>query len=249
MRFPLAVILKQHFKEMKKNIIILTHLLSLTFVFAQTQHKTFYENGKLQEIGQFNDKGKQIGEWKYYYENGNIERIENFKAGKIYSKSYWQNGVLSELNSSENGFFFGRFTMFYDNGKFWSKKKFNQNGQIDGTSKTYFPNGKLSSIEHYKNGERIKNAKIYHENGKISIYAKYENGISTYEEMYRDNGQIYRIEEIDIEKDDIRIISITEIDYHENGKIEKITKHIDGEPKGEWKFYNEKGKLVKIEKY
>ena len=216
--------------------------------YGQTTVQNKYENGNLREIGQLDKNGKQIGEWKYYYESGKIERIEKFENNKMYTKSFWKNGQLSEINSSENGFFFGTTTMFFENGMVWSIKKFKKGQQI-GKWKSYHPNGKVYSIENYRNGERINKGKIYHENGIISIRTVYKDGMAIKSKWYRDDGKLWKIETTEIDKSGNYIESVCEREYHTNGKIEKITNYTNGEPKGEWKYYNDTAKLISTEKY
>lgn len=39
-------------------------LLVQIFAFSQTEHKPFYDNGNLKQVGQFDENGKCTGEWK-----------------------------------------------------------------------------------------------------------------------------------------------------------------------------------------
>src|SRR5690606_20037767 len=85
--------------KMKKLITLTALLLTHIFVFAQKEHKTFYENGNIEIQGQFDENGKPTGEWKYYEENGKVESIEHFSENRIFRKSYWQNGRLQEVGT------------------------------------------------------------------------------------------------------------------------------------------------------
>ncbi len=234
---------------MKTRILTFLMLVNYFMFYAQTLHTKNYDNGNLREEGQLDENGKQIGEWKYYYEDGKLERVEKIEGDKIYSKSYWQNGQLSELsNYSTDGRFFGEMIMYYDNGNLWSVKKFND-GQADGKWEDFFLNGKLHSEEFYKNGNRIGTSKLYHENGEISNITKYKDGNAVESKWYLDNGKLWKTETSNFVTNENVITSVTEWSYHLNGKIENITSYTNGQPKGEWKYFDENGKLLKTEKY
>ena len=53
---------------MKKITLIIIVNFLLISAFAQ-EHKTFYESGELNEIGNYTN-GMRSGEWKTFFENG-----------------------------------------------------------------------------------------------------------------------------------------------------------------------------------
>ena len=55
---------------MKKTILLVV-LSFLAFISNAQEHKKYYDNGQLEEVGNYKD-GKEDGEWKYYYENGDF---------------------------------------------------------------------------------------------------------------------------------------------------------------------------------
>ncbi|MFT4684883.1 MAG: antitoxin component YwqK of YwqJK toxin-antitoxin module [Flavobacteriales bacterium] len=55
---------------MKKIILFIAVALLSTIANAQ-EHKEYYENGQLKEIGKY-ENGKETGEWKEYTENGKL---------------------------------------------------------------------------------------------------------------------------------------------------------------------------------
>jgi len=47
---------------------------------VKVMEKVYYENGKLEYVGRFED-GVEHGEWIYYYEDGSKKFVENWEAG------------------------------------------------------------------------------------------------------------------------------------------------------------------------
>lgn len=60
-----------------------------------------------------------------------------------------------------------------------------KNGIQEGVSKNYSIDGKLESVEIYKNGE-LKERKKYYENGKLESIGNFSNGRETGEWKYYD---------------------------------------------------------------
>lgn len=56
---------------MKTTITLLIITLFCSLQLAAQNHKDYYPNGNLKEIGEL-DKSKHIGDWKYYHENGQL---------------------------------------------------------------------------------------------------------------------------------------------------------------------------------
>lgn len=215
--------------------------------YSQTKHISYYDNGNLELVGEFDNDGKPIGEWKSYYDDGTLERIEIFEKNKVFIKSYWKNGNLAEIYSSEDGYITGEYIMYYDNGNLWSTKNY-EKGLHKGKQKSYFKNGNISAIEFYKDGNRIGKFRYYHENGKPSIIAIYNRkGDNIKTKWYRDNGYLWKKESFRYRKNGDVFQKFKE--NHLNGKLEVSGTILNGENVNEWKYYDEQGKLIKIERY
>ena len=66
-----------------------------------------------------------------------------------------------------------------------------KNGIQDGSSKIYFPNGKLYSEATFQNGKQVGVQKDYYENGKVKIETTYKNGQKTGPaKIYDENGRL-----------------------------------------------------------
>ena len=66
-----------------------------------------------------------------------------------------------------------------------------KNGIQDGSSKIYFPNGKLYSEATFQNGKQVGVQKDYYENGKVKIETAYKNGLRNgVSKAYDENGKL-----------------------------------------------------------
>ena len=66
-----------------------------------------------------------------------------------------------------------------------------KNGVQDGSSKIYFPSGKLSSEATFKNGVQVGVQKDYYENGKLQGEATYKNGqLDGVAKLYDESGKL-----------------------------------------------------------
>lgn len=94
-------------------------------------------------------------------------------------------------------------------------------GKPDGKWVAFYDNGKMKSIENWKNGMLNGKYILYNEKGKKVLETYYKNGI--------DNGK-YAI-------------------YYANGKPRILGQIKNGIPVGKWKRYSMDGKLAGISKY
>jgi antitoxin component YwqK of YwqJK toxin-antitoxin module len=164
-------------------------------------HKTYYQNGKLQSISNFHC-GLMQGNFYNYYENGNLEMQEFYFEGKLkMSQSFNEKGFVEEINNIE----------------YRIKKKLELETK---NHKEFYENGdlKIENIiveeendiieyykEYYRNGF-LKTEKTLKNNSKNGIYREYfENGNAKYEGKFNDDKPIEK-----------------QYFYNENGTILKI---------------------------
>ncbi|WP_300357792.1 toxin-antitoxin system YwqK family antitoxin [Fusobacterium sp.] len=100
-------------------------------------------------------------------------------------------------------------------------REYYEKGKPDGKWVTFYDNGKMKSIENWKDGMLHGKYVLYNENGKKVLETYYKEGI--------DNGK-YAI-------------------YYPNGKPRILGKIKNGVPVGKWEKYNENGKLLGVSKY
>ena len=96
-----------------------------------------------------------------------------------------------------------------------------KNGVIEGSSKLYYPSGKLASVATFKNGKVEGVQKDYYENGKLKVELPFKNGI---------------------------IEGIAKV-YYPNGKIMSEESYKNNQLDGIVKRYDESGKITSEEFY
>jgi len=206
-----------------KLFIILLFCLAIDFINAQN-HKAYYKNGQLREIGIFKNE-KEIGEWKWYFENGQLESVGSYEKGHQTGqwKEYFSNGKLRRIRNFNNGFLIGKSTTYHLTGRIMLIGSYDENGEKIGVWKKYNSDEKLIGISICKNGKEFKNGawKYYDEDGKIKKTENYNYGVKTGKwKIYDYYGNLYSIE------------------YYKNGK-----------ETGEWKTFNTNGQIESIKNF
>ena len=153
----------------------------------------YYENGKLKEKTTY-IKGDITGEYFQYFKTGTISQKGNYykgkadgkvelydEDGKISSDYVYDKGKLKEVNFydksgkiiSSTGTRKGAATIiFYDpSGVKTSEGYYNKEGNKDGVFTYYYPSGKISNVENYKDGELNGNVTGFYSSGN----KKFEN--------------------------------------------------------------------------
>ena len=69
-------------RHMKIFITIICLLILSSCSLPDGPFETYYENGQLDERGNYKD-GKEDGVWEKYYENGELEERDNWKDGEL----------------------------------------------------------------------------------------------------------------------------------------------------------------------
>ena len=96
-----------------------------------------------------------------------------------------------------------------------------KNGVIEGSSKLYYPSGKLASVATFKNGKVEGIQKDYYENGKLKVELPFKNGV---------------------------VDGIAKV-YYPTGKLMSEESYKNDQLDGIVKRYNENGKLIEQETY
>ena len=134
--------------------------------FRIKQWKSWYENGNLESDGEFNMKGEEEGEWRYYHQNGKIKNVANYENGKLVGlvKNFDENGKFYSSTYYEKSSNLTKWQFFYKDGKSIKKEgmaydmgeEAKKRWIATGEWKYYSKAGKLQKIETYENGEIIK---------------------------------------------------------------------------------------------
>ncbi|MFK5890510.1 MAG: hypothetical protein QM486_07250 [Flavobacteriaceae bacterium] len=137
---------------MKKAILFLVAILSISYSNAQEQKKNYHFNGILESSGQIDENNFPIGEWKYYSKEGDLNYELNHTTN--YSKEYYTTGKLKAEGTFNplTGVHIKKWITYYKNGQIKTKGVFDENGEKNGKFKTYFKNGTLDNIAIYKEG-------------------------------------------------------------------------------------------------
>ena len=90
-------------------------------------------------------------------------------------ETYNEKNVLLARSEFKNGIQDGSSKIYFPNGKLYSEASF-KNGKQVGVQKDYYENGKLQGEATYKNGQLDGVAKLYDESGKLIEEATFKNG-------------------------------------------------------------------------
>ncbi len=176
----------------------------------------------------YDKKGYSVqGWWEDYYENGNVLHKGYYVDGQLKNyKNFYINGHL-ERSYRQTNIGKSEMTIYYDTDTLKSKVFYvGESAQkwID-----FFPNGKLSFIEEFdKKAEKLIQRKFFNEMGIPQSLI----------EVIDERKQIYAQKE-----------------YHENGRLKEEGKIFMSGMSGDfqkeelWKYYDEKGKLIREEIY
>ncbi len=195
----------------------------------------------------FNDKDEPIlgyidslvYQMKDSIEQGDFSRYQSYNNSPFFliEKGYYENGQKSGLwiikdsiwNEYEETYYLhgeetGSFKSFYINGQLESEGQKN-NSSKEGLWKYYDPNGNLISECSYKEGEKFGKFIEYFPNEKIKVIGNY----------------------IHVKKRLVVYVENPDPPYN----LDKERRLIENIPAkdGEWKFYDETGKLIKTKKY
>lgn len=174
-----------------------------TLVNGNGYYKTYYENGKLAQIGEVKS-GERIGEWKIYHPNGDIfetaiitENIYNIQ------DTWYRNGDKMIENGN------GNYIAYYDTTDNVVEKGTFQNSKKEGLWKSFSPEsgelvveinykegdehgeyfyyseyGNLLAEGNYNFGKREGKWSWYYENGILESFVVYENGLKAGKQIF-----------------------------------------------------------------
>ena len=90
--------------------------------------------------------------------------------------STYLNGRLKSVQQYLNGYDYGNWVFYFDNGKVETKGRFNKTGERVGRWKYYFDNGVKMQISKYsKNGDRIGVWKVFNKDGDLIDFIDYND--------------------------------------------------------------------------
>jgi antitoxin component YwqK of YwqJK toxin-antitoxin module len=145
----------------------------------------------------FYERTYKTGQWKTFYENGKLSQIANYNEDKLHGEfiEYFND----ETNSVKykctyrNGLKIGLEQEYHENGKLYKSKEKDSNGYQIGKDIVYFENGIVKELTEYfdsqKQGKHLQN----YENGKPKVEGRYNSGqeIGTWN-YYYNNGKLFK---------------------------------------------------------
>ena len=132
------------------------------------------------------------------------------------------------------------YKTFYVSGQLREKGQLNKNGQPIGEWISYYPSGKVFIISNYENGELKGDIKSFDENGKLIQITHSETGLT---EGFNESGKLWYFGKQKNGKKE------GEWTFLSNGLKQKIQNYENGQLNGEYKSYDENGKLYCKGKY
>jgi len=169
--------------------------------------KYYKLNKKLRYTGQFRH-GKEIGTFKYYdIKNDETPTvIRKFNANDNIEEDlfYTSKGVLQSKGKMQGKLHIGKWVYYQNDGKSPISEENYNNGKLNGSSKVYYANGKVTEIIHFVNGIKEGNYKRYSALGLLYQDLNYHhgklNGLATYYErktgkllskgLFKDNQRV-----------------------------------------------------------
>jgi antitoxin component YwqK of YwqJK toxin-antitoxin module len=169
----------KHWKNNKKHGLEILHSYCST-----VKYETMWKNGKKHGVQKiyYNNELETKVKWKnnkkqgntYTYKNSKIESIIPYLHNKKHGIhiNYNDEGIIIKELSYKYGFLEGTSKSYYEDGK---KKRIGKykNGFSDGLFIDYSDSGNVENVEKYKNNKFIEK-KLYDNNGKITKIIKGE---------------------------------------------------------------------------
>ena len=205
--------------------------------------KKYNPNGSLESEENFDENGKQSGEYKEYDKKGNLNMVLIYKKGDLVAyKIYHRDGSLIKEAKKKGGEFL--FENYYSDG---TKKAVGVylSGDLgkNGLWKFYNENGVLDSESSYSNGEINGKARDYYSTGKKFTTTSYKDGDANglYVKYYR-SGQVFQQGYyVGDEQEGVWL------EYYPDGTLSEESFFVDDELNGPKKYYAVNGKLDLID--
>jgi antitoxin component YwqK of YwqJK toxin-antitoxin module len=231
------------FRKLKITLLFFC-FCNVVFVFSQETksenqngyNKFYYPSGRLQSEGNLKE-GKPEGFWINYFENGKKKSEGNRKNYQL--DSVWnffnEKGILIQNFNYREGKKEGYKRIFEpDSGKLVSEEHFIADVK-DGYSYFYKNGYKYKDIPFIK-GKENGVGREYNKEGTIITLTTYKNGFLQREE------RINRRDQAGKKQGNWKT-------FFPSGKVFTESKYLDDKLDGYYKEYNEKGDLIKTEKY
>ena len=130
--------------------------------------KSFYENGNLRKLENYDSTGVKNGKWTEYYENGRIKIEQHFTNEQI--------NLENVANKNSYGKKTKTFSLFYPNGKLRFALSYSNDKIENGLFIEYYPSGKKKNSGNLKNELRNDKWTEFYESGIVKSSGHFSSG-------------------------------------------------------------------------
>jgi len=134
---------------------------------------------------------------------------------------------------------------YWDNGNLKSITNHDKDGKKTGYWETYYQSGELKEYGNYENDKKSGNWNEYYYNGERKKRTNYSNGLITEKNTYYENGRNMVSGNFDHNEKKHGVWE----QYYNNWQQKLKGEYSHGKKHGQWKYYTDYGKLVKVENY
>lgn len=199
--------------------------------------KTYYTNGKISALNFYID-GKLDGWQEYYAVNGKTDYEEFYELGYVKKRVFFDTtgNVEQEMLFNKGT---GDLETKYKNNKTKLKSTY-KNNMLQGTSASYYPDGKMLSTGNYVNGDAEGEVKIFYPDGKTEWLKNYLDGDRHGKHIhYYEDGTVQQETNYQYGKQTGKAIY-----YYPNKQIAREYDYKDNEIDGKSIVYCETGELA-----
>ncbi len=207
---------------------------------------SYYEDGNIHAVLNYNNQEKEEGPCRYFYSNGEVSAEGIFKEGlKDSTWSYYsQEGLLLAKEKYRDGVLNGLYTSFHPTGNVNVSVPY-VDGEIDGTAEWFDEFGLKTLSIKFEGNKKNGFAESFYANGEVHEKYQYKedklegNYISWY-----DNGN--KEEEESYSEDMIQGVFKN---YYMNGQLASIGRYVESKEDGRWISYYTNGNVSLIDTF
>ncbi|MGB0178133.1 MAG: toxin-antitoxin system YwqK family antitoxin, partial [Owenweeksia sp.] len=161
--------------------------------------ESYYYDGTLKSKASYDERGKQNGSQEKYDPNGKRELLYEYSKGEITAYTYFDKdgAILKKAERKKGKFWYEGYTLegvktiegnyvgdhkdghwkyYTTNGELDAEEDYNEEGQIIGEYKGYYPSGQLYQLRHFRKDTLHGYERMYHLNGNIKSEGNYVKG-------------------------------------------------------------------------
>ena len=159
---------------------------------AELSEKTYWQNGNLNTIDEWNEQGKRNGVKERYDKDGKPTYKARFTNGQEdYVCSYYHAGQPSLIQNFKNGVRAGVEECYWPNGELEYTRHYDDQGRRQGVEKHFYASGELHFLRHWKNNEANGVWETYGKDGHLEDRTHYKNGqLHGTKEFFGRNGEV-----------------------------------------------------------